>query len=218
MSLKSSLTNAYEAVITKFLGKSVSILTMLSPEVASLIKDILLAVIGPISAIISAYLTNRYNQRMLKEERKDRLLTSLVTTRFKALQDINRKMTDAHFKLNYYANIPPQTLKEYNDGVKGPVDEFEDTLNQNAIWLDEEAQRLLDRVRGAYRQMRFAIFLSLPSNQLPPGINPGSYHPSVRNPNWQEFIESFEMARIIIRERLEIPQLESHLRSVLESS
>jgi len=218
MSLKSSLTNAYEAVITKFLGKSVSILTMLSQEVASLIKDILLAVIGPISAIISAYLTNRYNQRMLKEERKDRLLTSLVTTRFKALQDINRKMADAHFKLNYYANIPPQTLKEYNDGVKGPVDEFEDTLNQNAIWLDEEAQRLLDRVRGAYRQMCFAIFLSLPSNQLPPGINPGSYPPSVRNPNWQEFRESFEMARTIIRERLEIPQLESHLRSVLESS
>lgn len=191
---------------------------MIDPEVISLAKDVLLAVIGPTSAILSAYLTNRYAEERFKEERKDRLLVELVTTRFKALQNINGKMTESHFKLNYYGNMHPQTFNEYKEQVKAPLERFEDALNQDAIWLDGEALKVLNEVRGAYRQMSFAIFLSLPSKQLPQGINPASYPPSVKNPDWQQFIESFRKARAIIREKLGISQLESHLRSVLEST
>lgn len=191
---------------------------MVDPEIISLVKDVLLAAIGPTSAILSAYLTNRYAEKRFKEERKDRLLAELVTMRFKALQDINGKMTESYFKLNYYGNVHPQTLQEYNEQVKAPLERFEDALNQNAVWLDEEALKVLNEVRGAYRQMKFAIFLSLPPKQLPQGINPTSYPSSVRNPDWQQFIENFRKARSIIREKLGIPQLESHLGNVLRST
>jgi len=191
---------------------------MIDPYVITLVKDILLAVIGPISAILSAYLTNRYAEKRFKEERKDRLLAELVDMRFKALQDINSKMTESYFKLNYYGNVNPETLKEYNEQVKEPLDRFEDALNQNAIWLDEGELKVLNEVRGAFRQMSFAIFLSLPLEQLPQGICPTSYPQSIRTPNWQQFIESFRKARLIIREKLGISELESHLRNILRSA
>jgi len=182
------------------------------------VKDILLATTGAASAILAVFLTNRSASQRFQKERKDRLLTGAVSTRFKALQDLNGKMVDAHFKLNFSANVPPRTMVEYDERVSGPFQRFADSLNQYSVWLDSEARKALDSVRGAFNQVTFAIFLSLPAGQLPSTINPTSYAQPITSPNWQNFLSSFDNATSLLRDRMQIPAVEEYLRETLVTS
>jgi len=185
-------------------------------DYVSLGKDFLLATIGPASAIISAWLTHRYDERRFEKERRDRMMAELISIRRKALQDVNAAMVDCHFRSNLYGNAPPGTLQTFNQEVSGPVQKFEDTLNVNSIWYTRDLLDKLNKVRGAFRQVKFAIYLSLPTQQLPAGINPQNYPPAITNIDWQGFSESFSEASEQIRQNLGIPSLEKYMETLLK--
>jgi len=129
-------------------------------EYVGLIKDMLLATIGPASAIISAWLTHRHDERRFEKERRDRVMAEMISIRQKALQDVNAVVLDCHFRLNLYGNTPPNTLQTFNREVSESVQKFEDTLNANAIWYTRDLLDKLNRVRGVLRQVKFAIYKS----------------------------------------------------------
>jgi hypothetical protein len=90
----------------------------------ALVKDILLASIGPITALITIFLTNKWSERKFERERRDRFLAETRLIRHKALQDINAIMVKCWLKLNNYANVAPTTLDEFNREISDPLAEF----------------------------------------------------------------------------------------------
>lgn len=187
---------------------------MLSPELVDLIKNVLLAVIGPVSAILSAFLTHRYDLGRLKMERKNRMMPELLGIRRKALEEVNSKMVDCHLRIHHYGNLNPTTLSEFEREVRDPIDAFEKCLNANFIWYSADLLNKLSAVRGSFIQARLAIWLSLPSSQLP-GVNIASYPVQTRTIDFVNVEKNFDAACLAIRESLGIPDLEKYLKDAL---
>jgi hypothetical protein len=156
-----------------------------------LIGTIVGGILGISGSLIATYLTHKWTEKR-----------RLFEIRIEALTKTNSSMVNCFFKLNKFGNVYPKTLLEYQNEVEYPLKDFENTLNINSIWFDEELLKTLNEVRGIFRDVAFAIYLNLPRNQFPKGFDPDSYPKKSTGIKWQEFNNWFIKAEKEIKKRL----------------
>jgi uncharacterized membrane protein YccC len=195
----------------------------LSAESAqSVVRDwlypILLAIVGPVSALIATYLTNRSADRRHRKdlesaERKSKMelmsttYESLLLERRESLKQINETMTRCHFTLNQYANSPPQTAKEFEEKIMGIVDKFRDDIARS-VWVDKELSTSLTSCLGSFRLFEMRISGSV-----------GEQHVSgLEVENWTWFFDSYAKAKEDLRQALGVPKVESYLKALYNES
>ncbi|MBL7118631.1 hypothetical protein ISS96_01275 [Candidatus Bathyarchaeota archaeon] len=173
----------------------------IDPSLIEIIKIVLLAFTGPVTAWIMNYYNNKRMEERFQKEQHGRLLQSLLNQRSEALQEINARMVEAYYKILRYANVGEDLKKKEREEVMQSRKEFEDTLNEKSIWLDEEAQKVLDDVRGAFIGMTSKVY----------------FHSGLKVKDWNCFHSSFNHAKKILRERMAIPKAEMYLTQMLNN-
>jgi len=189
-----------------------------------MIKDILLVVLPVTAALLSAYLTNRWNHNRWREqldwqqrkdasERRERFYSQFMTTRLNALTHINAAMVACHFEVNHHANQKLQKLQIYEDKVARAVTGFEDTFHELSLWCSEDLTAKLREVQGAFRQMSLAIYFNLPQQEIP-NVQLNSYPKEVRRFNWIGFNKSYDAAREALKQESGIGGLEEYVKDI----
>ncbi len=107
-----------------------------------------------------------------------------------ALNNLYVALVDCHFTMNFYGNMPPSTLQEFKEKVQPKEEAYLRAKVMASIYLDDEAEKIMSRALGAFRQASMAIWLSLPNDQCP--ANQISYSESTRRMDWQGFMDSYE--------------------------
>lgn len=152
---------------------------------------VIVAALGIFGTLTATYLTYKWSEKR-----------RLFEIKVEALTKTNSSMVNCFFKLNKSGTVYPKTLLEYQNEVECPLKNFEDTLNINSIWFDEELLKTLNEVRGIFRDVAFAVYLNLPKDQFPKGFNPESYPKKSTVIKWQEFNNWFRKAEKEIKKRL----------------
>ena len=177
---------------------------------------VLVGIITAGAAICSALLTNYFDERRFKRRSKEWFLDNIVQIKIKSIIDINAKMTECFDSINFYGNVGVKDIETDNKEIRSKLDNFIKSKNEADIWLEEELIETLNKTMGAFRQMTFAIWLQLPKNQLPKGVNPQSYDPSIRNLDWDKFIKSYKESKKKLKEAVGTKALEKHVKNILD--
>ena len=113
---------------------------------------------------------------------------------------LHAALVDCYFTMNFYGNVPPQTLTEFREKVSPKEDAYLRHMVLASIYLSEEDRRVFCEALGAFRQASMAIFLHLPAGECPAKVD--SYGTETKNMNWRLFKDTYEAARRLLEGKL----------------
>lgn len=123
---------------------------------------------------------------------------SLVTSKLNelkiaALHNLYEVLVKGHYAINRRAKAAlPQTENEYRTEVEVHEFKFLDAMTLAKIYLDPETYAAMREVLGSLRQMCTSIWLRLPDVFE---IRGKYAEPELREPDWQLFTDSFNVAQ-----------------------
>lgn len=168
---------------------------------AMMSDTVLVGLITAGAAIISAVLTNYFDERRFKHKSKEWFLNNVVNNvvqiKIKSIIEINAKLTECFDSINFYGNVGVKDIDTYNREIRSKLDAFIKSKNEADIWLEGELIESLNKTMGAFRQMSFAMWLQLPR---PKSITPESYDSSIRNLDWDKFMKSYKDSKKKLKE------------------
>jgi len=173
-------------------------------------QELILEIVKITSPLIVSIFAIYWSHRLME---KRKIFLDLFERRFIALEEVYMAMCECFHVLNKYGNVPPKTLEEFNQNVAKIVDKWEQIEQKYALWLTSIKDEI-DRVRRAFRSVKFAIWLKLPASEIK--VDPQSYSDKIRQINWKEFSEAFENAIEAIKRTSMISFIESELKSYIK--
>jgi hypothetical protein len=153
---------------------------------------ILVGILSALSALAGTLITQLYESRRRLSEENRWYAEFFLSRKVDALQNLYAALVECHHTLNFYGNVPPKTLIEHREQVMSRVEAYLKAMSLASLYLDDEAENILSKALGAFRQASMAIFLSLPDDQCP--ANKDSYPEIIKNLDWKAFLKAYESA------------------------
>jgi hypothetical protein len=146
------------------------------------------------AATLAAVVVQRiFEERKRKCEDKRWYADHFLGRKIDALATLYSELVDWQHELNQYGNFPPKTLEEYRTSVQARGRSFERAMVLSMVYLDQESQDIIRDVFAAFRQTNFAIWLSLPDDQIP-NVDKTAYEPPLKTINWERFVITYDKA------------------------
>ena len=153
-------------------------------------EAIFVGILTALSALAGTLITQLYESRRKLSEENRWYAEFFLGRKVDALQNLYAALVDCQYTLNFYGNVPPKTLAEHQEHVKSKVEVYLKAMSMASLYLDDEAEHILSKTLGAFRQADIAIFLSLPDDQFPGEKD--SYPEKYLD--WEDFLKSSESA------------------------
>lgn len=171
-------------------------------------ETVLVGIISAASALLGVLIIQLYESRKRESEEKRWYAEFFLGRKIDALNNLYAALVDCHFTMNFYGNIPPSTLQEFKEKVQPKEEAYLRAKVIASIYLDDEADKIMSQALEAFRQASMAIWLHLPDDQCP--ANKNSFDQSIRNLDWERFIETYEKAIVCLKDMLN-PKVLEHI-------
>lgn len=155
-------------------------------------KEFFHAILPVLSALATLLVTQSYENRRRRSEENRWYAEFFLVRKVDALQNLYAALFDCYYTLNFYGNIPPKIYIDYREKVHPSLEYYQKAMSMASLYLDDEAENILSKALGAFRQADMAIFLSLPDDQCP--ANKDSYSENIKYLDWEAFLEAYKGA------------------------
>jgi hypothetical protein len=171
-----------------------------------LTETILVGIITAASTLLGVWITQHYETRKRESEERRWYADYFLGKKIDALNNLYATLVDCHFAINFYGNCPPLTLQEFKDKVLSKEEAYLRSKVMASIYLNDETDKIMSEVVGAFNQACRAIWLSLPNEQCP--ANKNSYDQNTRRVDWIKLKGTYEKAVACLKDMLNPKVLE----------
>ena len=181
-----------------------------------LLSALLTAGLSGLFAVLGVGVTLWFENKRNALAHKRWYVDHYIVDKLQSLRKLHVALVDCHFTLNFYGNVPPQTLVEFKENVSPKEDVYLQAMVMASLYLNQSEKKVFSASLSAFRQAKMAIWLSLPNGQLPDGVVRESYGPRATNIEWERFTATYENSIKLLEEKLHpesLKKLESNLPS-----
>jgi hypothetical protein len=161
-------------------------------------------IVPAIVSLFTVYIVHKFEQARARMESDEKLLREVFDRYVGALSETYEAMIECYDVLNRYANVLPNSQKEYNQKVRPAVEKWENTEQKNAFWL-HSIEAHISSVRAAFRHTNLQISAKV--------SNPNY----TININWQNLTDSYTSVKEAIRELIPVTHLEQRLKRITKN-
>ena len=123
-----------------------------------------------------------------------------IGEKLERFRNLHVALVDCHFTMNYYGNVPPQTLVEFREKVLPKEEAYLRTMVIASIYMNNDENNVFSKALGAFKQASMAIWLSLPDEQIP--VNKKSYSDRIKSMDWDRFTKTYDEALKLLQQKL----------------
>jgi hypothetical protein len=155
-------------------------------------ESILVGILSAASALLGVLISRLFDERKTKSEERRWYAGFFLGRKFEALQQLFAALVDCHSAMNYYGNMPPRTIQEYREAVSPKEQAYIRAKVMASLYLEDDAEKIMSRALGAFRQASLSIWLRIPKEELP--VDPDTYDKSTKQLDWAELNKTYEAA------------------------
>jgi hypothetical protein len=153
-------------------------------------KEVWIAIISAGSALLGVFITQFFESRKRASEEKRWYAQFFLGRKIDALSSLYAALVDCHYTMNFYGNDPPATMQESKNKIQPKENAYLRATVIASIYLDGDADKIMNYALGAFRQASMAIWLHVPDN---PHRDSG-YPESIRELDWPKLTQTYDAA------------------------